>query len=48
VIGDYAFAKTAPYVIGPNQDAADATTPYELAPVRRMQLFLELEYQYDP
>jgi outer membrane receptor for ferrienterochelin and colicins len=48
LIGDYAFAKTAPYVIGPNQYAADDTTPYELAPVRRMQLFLELEYHYDP
>ncbi len=48
LIGDYAFAKEAPYVIGPNQYAADATTPYELAPVRRTQLFLELEYQFNP
>jgi outer membrane cobalamin receptor len=48
LIGDYAFARNAPYVIGPNQDAVDTTTPYELAPVRRMQLFLELEYQFDP
>jgi outer membrane cobalamin receptor len=48
LIGDYAFAKQAPYVIGPNQYAADASTPYELAPVRRTQLFLELNYQFDP
>ena len=48
MIGDYAFARNAPYVIGPNQDAADVTTPYELAPVRRMQVFLELEYQFNP
>jgi hypothetical protein len=48
LIGDYAFAKEAPYVIGPNQYAVDASTPYELAPVRRMQLFLELEYQFNP
>jgi outer membrane receptor for ferrienterochelin and colicin len=48
IIGDYAFAKQAPYVIGPNQYASDTTTPYELAPVRRTQLFLQLEYQYDP
>jgi outer membrane receptor for ferrienterochelin and colicins len=48
LIGDYAFAREAPYVIGPNQNAADDSTPYELAPVRRMQLFLELEYHYEP
>jgi outer membrane receptor for ferrienterochelin and colicin len=49
LIGDYAFATRAPYVIGPNQYANDdPTTPYELAPVRRTQLFLELNYQFDP
>jgi outer membrane receptor for ferrienterochelin and colicins len=47
LIGDYAFAREAPYVIGPNQNATDDSTPYELAPVRRMQLFLELEYQFE-
>jgi hypothetical protein len=48
LIGDYAFSKVTPYVIGPNQYATDATTPYELAPVRRLQLFLGLQYQFDP
>jgi hypothetical protein len=49
LIGDYAFAKQAPYVIGPNQYGnEDGTTAYELAPVRRSQLFLELNYQFDP
>jgi outer membrane receptor for ferrienterochelin and colicins len=47
-IGDYDFAKNEPYVIGPNQYATDQTTPYELAPTRRLQLFLGLEYQFDP
>ena len=48
LIGDYAFSKVTPYVIGPNQYATDETTPYELAPVRRMQLFLGFEYHFDP
>lgn len=48
LIGDYAFAREAPYVIGPNQYAVDDSTPYELAPVRRMQVFLELEYRFNP
>lgn len=48
LIADYAFSREAPYVIGPNQYAVDAATPYELAPVRRMQVFLELEYRFNP
>ena len=48
LIGDYAFSRVTPYVIGPNQYATDETTPYELAPVRRMQLFLGFEYAFGP
>jgi outer membrane receptor for ferrienterochelin and colicins len=44
--GNYAFSRVSPYVIGPWQSALDETTPYELAPLRRMQLFIGLEYQY--
>jgi outer membrane receptor protein involved in Fe transport len=41
---NYAFSRVSPYVIGPWQSAIDQTTPYELAPIRRLQLFLGLEY----
>jgi outer membrane receptor for ferrienterochelin and colicins len=44
--GNYAFSRVSPYVIGPWQFAVDETTPYELAPLRRMQLFIGLEYQH--
>lgn len=44
--GNYAFARVSPYVIGPWQFAVDESTPYELAPLRRMQLFIGLEYQH--
>ncbi|HTV22722.1 MAG TPA: TonB-dependent receptor [Polyangiaceae bacterium] len=44
--GNYAFSRVSPYVIGPWQFAVDDTTPYELAPLRRMQLFVGVEYRY--
>jgi outer membrane receptor for ferrienterochelin and colicins len=43
--GNYAFSRVSPYVIGPWQYAVDETTPYELAPLRRFQVFVGLEYQ---
>lgn len=44
--GNYAFSRVSPYVIGPWQYALDETTPYELAPLRRLQLFIGIEYRY--
>jgi len=44
--GNYAFSRVSPYLIGPWQFAVDETTPYELAPLRRMQLFIGLEYRF--
>jgi outer membrane receptor for ferrienterochelin and colicins len=44
--GNYSFSRVSPYVIGPWQFAVDEATPYELAPLRRMQLFIGLEYQH--
>jgi outer membrane receptor for ferrienterochelin and colicins len=44
--GNYALSRVSPYLIGPWQFAVDDTTPYELAPLRRMQLFIGLEYQH--
>lgn len=41
----YAFSRVSPYVIGPWQWALDETTPYELAPLRRLTVFAGLEYQ---
>jgi outer membrane receptor for ferrienterochelin and colicins len=43
---NYAFSKVSPYVIGPLQFAVDETTPYELAPLRRFQVFVGLEYAF--
>ena len=43
--GHYAFSRVSPYVIGPWQYAVDEATPFELAPLRRMQLFIGLEYR---
>jgi hypothetical protein len=45
---NFAFSRVSPYVIGPWQYAVDQSTPYELAPLRRLQVFLGLEYQLDP
>jgi outer membrane receptor for ferrienterochelin and colicins len=42
---NYAFSRVSPYVIGPWQYALDETTPYELAPLRRLTIFVGLEYQ---
>jgi outer membrane receptor for ferrienterochelin and colicins len=42
---NYAFSRVSPYVIGPWQSALDETTPYELAPLRRLTIFVGLEYQ---
>jgi outer membrane receptor for ferrienterochelin and colicins len=43
--GNYAFSRVSPYVIGPWLYAVDETTPYELAPLRRLQLFVGIEYR---
>jgi outer membrane receptor for ferrienterochelin and colicins len=43
---NYAFSKVSPYVIGPLQYAVDETTPYELAPLRRFQVFVGMEYAF--
>jgi outer membrane receptor for ferrienterochelin and colicins len=45
---NFAFSRVSPYVIGPWQYAVDESTPYELAPLRRLQVFLGLEYQLLP
>lgn len=45
--GEYSFAKVEPYVIGPNQYANDNVTRAELAPIRRMQAFVGLEYAFE-
>jgi outer membrane receptor protein involved in Fe transport len=42
---NHAFSRVSPYVIGPWQFAVDETTPYELAPLRRLTIFFGLEYQ---
>jgi hypothetical protein len=44
--GNYAFSRVSPYLIGPWQFAVDENTPYELAPLRRLQLFLGIEYRF--
>jgi outer membrane receptor for ferrienterochelin and colicins len=46
--GEYSFAKVEPYPIGANTYANDNVTRAELAPVRRVQLFLGLEYALEP
>jgi outer membrane receptor for ferrienterochelin and colicins len=40
----YATATRGPYVIGPNQYAADETSRAELSPIRRLHGFLGLQY----
>lgn len=45
--GEYSFAAKEPYVIGAHLYAKDETTPAELAPTRRMHVFMGLEYAFD-
>lgn len=45
--GEYSFAKVEPYVIGAAQYASDDVTSAELAPLRRLSLFVGLEYAFD-
>ena len=45
--GEYSLARKEPYAIGPMLYAADETSRAELAPVRRVQLFLGLEYAFE-
>jgi outer membrane receptor for ferrienterochelin and colicins len=42
--GNYAASRVSPYVIGPVAYASDESTPYELAPLQRLQLFVGLSY----
>jgi hypothetical protein len=44
---EYSVAKVEPYVIGPTQFASDNLTQAELAPIRRLQGFIGLEYAFE-
>jgi outer membrane receptor for ferrienterochelin and colicins len=44
---EYSFTKVEPYVIGANIYATDETTRAELAPTRRAQAFVGLEYAFE-
>jgi hypothetical protein len=44
---EYSFSKNEPYVIGPMLYAMDESSRAELAPVRRAQIFLGLEYAFE-
>lgn len=44
---EYSFAQREPYAIGPMLYAVDETSRAELAPVRRAQIFLGLEYAFE-
>jgi outer membrane receptor protein involved in Fe transport len=44
---EYSFAKVEPYVIGAIQYANDNVTQAELAPTRRLQGFIGLEYAFE-
>jgi hypothetical protein len=44
---EYSFTKVEPYVIGPTAYALDETTRAELAPTRRAQAFVGLEYAFE-
>ncbi len=46
--GEYSFARNEPYVIGATLYALDETTQAELAPTRRAQVFVGLEYAFEP
>jgi outer membrane receptor for ferrienterochelin and colicins len=43
---NYAFSRVSPYAIGAWQSAVDETTPYELAPLRRLLVFVGVEYRF--
>jgi hypothetical protein len=45
--GEYSFHDVEPYLIGPNLYATDETTRAELAPTRRAQAFIGLEYAFE-
>ena len=45
--GEYSFAKSEPYVIGAMLYPVDATSRAELAPTRRAQVFVGLEYAFE-
>jgi outer membrane receptor protein involved in Fe transport len=44
---EYSFAKVEPYVVGANLYANDNVSRAELAPIRRAQAFVGLEYSFD-
>jgi outer membrane receptor for ferrienterochelin and colicins len=44
---EYSFARNEPYAIGPMLYALDESSRTELAPVRRAQVFLGLEYAFE-
>jgi hypothetical protein len=43
----YDTASRGPYVVGPTQYAADATSQATLSPQRRLTAFLGLEYVFE-
>lgn len=45
--GEYSFAKNEPYVIGATTYASDTVPRAELAPTRRAQAFVGLEYAFE-
>jgi outer membrane cobalamin receptor len=45
--GEYSFAKTQPYAIGAMLYPVDETSRAELAPTRRAQVFVGLEYAFE-
>ena len=45
--GDYSFVSTEPYVIGAVLYASDETSRAELAPTRRAQVFVGLDYAFE-
>jgi hypothetical protein len=44
---EYSFSSNEPYAVGPTLYAIDETSRPELAPVRRAQVFLGLEYAFE-
>jgi hypothetical protein len=46
--GEYSWTKVEPYTIGATQYANANVTRAELAPTRRAQGFVGLEYAFDP
>jgi hypothetical protein len=45
VSANYVASSVSPYVIGAFLYAYDESTPYELAPLKRLQMFLGFEYR---